>query len=200
MELEKLKEIWTSLDNRMQQQEGLKTVIIKEMLLNKSDKALSRLINYIYFGVISGIVFLPVLIWGWTLSSTAMSRIVVPIVFLFFLLYIITGVIQLLKLHKVNFSNSIKENNRIVNKIVLFNKWILIITNITGLLLFILMIIIALTSISNVEPWKMCALIAGLFIGAIGAMWEYKRVYRRNFDTILNSLEELKELEESDEK
>jgi len=200
MELEKLKEIWTSLDNRMQQQEGLKTVIIKEMLINKSDKALNRLINYIYFGVISGIVFLPVLIWVWTLSSTAMNRIVVPIVFLFFLLSIITGVIQLLKLHKVNFSNSIKENNRIVNKIVLFNKWILIITNITGLLLFILMIIIALTSISNVELWKMCALIAGLFIGAIGAMWEYKRVYRRNFDTILNSLEELKELEEPDEK
>ena len=199
MELEKLKEIWTSLDERMQQQEGLKTAIIKEMLFNKSDKALSRLINYSYFGVIFGIVVLPVLIWGWTLSSAAMSRIVVPIVALFILFYIIVMVIQLLKLYKVNFSNPIKDNNSIVNEIVIFNKRALIITNIAGFMLFIPVIIVTLMTISNVEPWRMGALIAALFIGAIGAVWEYKRVYKRNFDTILKSLEELKELEEPDD-
>ena len=196
MELEKLKEIWASLDSRMQQQEGLKTAIIKEMLISKSDKALSRLINYGFFGVISGIVFLPVLLWGWTLSSATMNRIVVPIVFFCFLFYIVVAVIQLQKLYKVNFSNPIKENNRIVNEIVIFNKRFLFITNIVGLMLTILVIVVALISISNVEPWRMGALIAALFIGAIGAVWEYKRMYQRNFKTILDSLEELKELEE----
>ena len=196
MELEELKEIWTSLDERMQQQEGLKTAIIKEMLLNKSDKALSRVINYSYFGVIFGIVCLPVLIWGWTLSSAAMNRIVVPFVVLFILFYIIVLIIQLLKLNKVNFSNPIKDNNRIVNEIVIFNKRSLIITNIAGFMLFIFVIVVALITFSNVEPWMIGALIAGLFIGAIGAIWEYKRIYRRNFGTILKSLEELKELEE----
>ena len=48
MELEELKTTWSSLDERMKKQEGLNAVIIKEMLIAKSDRGLSRLINYTY--------------------------------------------------------------------------------------------------------------------------------------------------------
>ncbi|MDH6310704.1 hypothetical protein M2451_003529 [Dysgonomonas sp. PFB1-18] len=44
MELDELKNTWTSLDERLQKQEVLKETIIKEMLRSKSGKALGRLI------------------------------------------------------------------------------------------------------------------------------------------------------------
>lgn len=194
MELEKLKEIWTSLDNRMQQQEVLKTTLIKEMLISKSDKALSRLINYSYFGLILTISMIPLMIWLWQLPSI-ISNVFILIVIVFLLFGVITGIPQLINLHRINFSNPLNQNIYLVQKTNLFNKRISFIAYIIAAILIVSVAIAMLNSPYGIQPWRWFAIITIVFVGGIGGYWEYKRMYRRNFNSILKSLEELKELE-----
>ncbi|MDR2921281.1 MAG: hypothetical protein LBV72_18200 [Tannerella sp.] len=201
MELEKLKEIWTSLDNRMQQQEVLKTTLIKEILISKSDKALSRLINYSYFGIIICLIAMPILIWIYSrygVFADSPMKIIVLIVAIFTLFGIITGIIQILKLHKIDFANPVKGNIYMVENLNIYNKRTLIYSYVFVLLLFLALGCVVLLSHINFEPWRWVAFITGFFTFIFGAAWEYKRIYRRNFNSILKSLEELKELEETE--
>lgn len=198
MELEELKGIWTSLDNRMQQQEVLKTTLIKEMLISKSDKALSRLINYSYFGIILCLALLPLMIWGWTFPINFLAKILLTLVIPFIVLGLIIGIIQLVKLNKIDFTKFVNQNIYLVQKVNIFNKRYLFASYSIGFVLFILSLIIALINSSHIEPWRWGVFCAIIPIGIIGAFWEYKRMYRRNFNSILKSLEELKELEETE--
>lgn len=197
MELEKLKEIWTSLDNRMQQQEVLKTTLIKEMLISKSDKALSRLINYSYFGLILIISMIPLMMRLWQLPGI-ISNVFILILIVFLLFGVITGIIQLINLHKINFSTPLNQNIYLVQKTNLFNKRISFIAYIIAAVLFVSVIIAMLNSPYGIQPWRWFVIITIVFVGAIAGYWEYKRMYRRNFNSILKSLEELKELEETE--
>lgn len=197
MELEKLKEIWTSLDSRMQQQEVLKTTLIKEMLISKSDKALSRLINYSYFGLILIISLIPLMMRLWQLPGI-ISNVFILILIVFLLFGVITGIIQLINLHKINFSNPLNQNIYLVQKTNLFNKRISFIAYIIAAILFVSVIIAMLNSPYGIQPWRWFVIITIVFVGAIAGYWEYKRMYRRNFNSILKSLEELKELEENE--
>jgi len=199
MELDKLKEIWISLDNRMQQQEILKSTLIKEMLINKSDKALSRLINYSYFGIILCIAVLPLLIWisSQSRSFDIMNNIFIPITILFSLTNLAVAIIQLIKLHKIDFSKAINRNIYSVQKLNIFNKrYYIIFTIIAFIIVFITIIVLFISYSAYIAYWRWLGIITAIIAGSIFCFWEYKRIYRRNFNTILKSLEELKELEE----
>ena len=199
MELEKLKEIWTSLDNRMQQQEGLKTTIIKEMLISKSDKALSRLINYNYFGLVVIFTILPILVW-WH-SHAYFIAFKMPIFLLLFIMLSIgltSGVIVLMKLHKVDFSKPVSCNITVINKYkILYKRMTLIMCLMASL--FLTLCVLNIFWRQNVEPWRWAGIISGILVGAIIGCWEYKRMGMKNINSILNNLEELKELEETDD-
>ena len=200
MELEKLKEIWTSLDDRMQQQEGLKTVIIKEMLLSKSDKALSRLINYNYFGLVVIFTIIPVLVWWYSHAYFVAFKIPIFLsVFILLTVSLVSGVVVLMKLHKVDFSKPVSCNIAVISKYKIFYKRMTLIACLIVTLLLALCII-NIFLWSNVEPWRWAGIISGIFVGIAVGYWEYKRIVMRNINSILNSLEELKELEEPDEK
>ena len=43
-------------------------------------------------------------------------------------------------------------------------------------------------------------LICAVVLGALVTFWSYKRIYQKNIDSIKNSLEEMRELKEEDEK
>ena len=199
MELEKLKEIWTSLDNRMQQQEGLKTVIIKEMLLAKSDKALSRLINYSYFGLVLIVTVIPLLIWSYTqiLDYLIIYKAYIIILIIFFISAIVIGILELKGLHKIDFSMPLSESLRITQSVNVFSKNFSIIYYILAAILYIFGMIVVLISFKHIDPVILCSIfIAVLFFSVVLSIWEYKRINRRNFDSIIRSLEELKELDE----
>lgn len=197
MELEQLKEIWTSFDRRMQQQDGLNTTIIREMLIQKSDRALSRMINYNYFGIIVCIVIFPVLVWCWTvgLSLNFIGRFMVPIALVFMFFCIVMGILQLKQLHRINFSQPVNENMYRVQKISLFNKRYLLISYIFASV-YILVIIVLTLIFVRIAPWRWWIAATAISVGILLAVWEYKRMYRRNIDSIMSSLEKLKELEE----
>ena len=201
MELEKLKEIWTSLDNRMQQQEGLKTAIIKEMLLNKSDKALSRLINYGFFSLVLILCLTPVSIWVYMYGPIYRVAIVKPmfiIIFILFFIYLAAGIIGLIRLHKIDFSKSVSNNITMISKYKVFYKRMTLIMCIFGVLILVFCFM-AYFQLPNVEPWRLMALFFAIPVGIVVSYWEYKRIGMRNINSILKSLEELKELEEPED-
>lgn len=201
MELEKLKEIWTSLDNRMKQQEVLKSTFIKEMLISKSDKALNRLINYSYFGLIMSLACIPFLIWISTLPGafSIVKNVFIPIMLIFLVINTVIGISQLIKLHKIDLSQTVNKNINFVHKLNIFNKRsYLIFTAIAFLLVFIFIFILFILYSTYIAYWRWGICITAISVGIIFCFWEYKRIYRRNFNSILKSLEELKELEETE--
>ena len=66
MELDDLKKTWDLINDRMKQKEKMDAAIIKEMLLAKSDKAFSRIINYDFFSVIVSVSAIGLLTWQMT--------------------------------------------------------------------------------------------------------------------------------------
>jgi len=200
MEIEKLKEIWTSLDNRMQQQEGLKTTIIKEMLLSKSDKALSRMINWGYFGLVSILFFTPVLILVYMYApiyQVATTKLVFVGAFVLIIFIFTIGIIGLIKLHKIDFSKPVSSNIVMVNKYKVFYKRMTLIISLFTVIFFVLLFI-TYFYLPHMEPWRLIGLFSAISAGFVLGFWEYKRMGMKNINSILRSLEELKELEEPD--
>ena len=197
MELEKLKEIWTSFDNRMQQQEGLKTTIIKEMLLSKSDKALSRLINYGYFGIVLVISCIPLLLWAFSFVHTTMKTIIFLILFMLLIWTLAGGIFGLIKLHKIDFSKSMSSNIIIISKYKIFYKRGTLITYCIVALIVVLFNVDYFLLPYRMVFWRWAVVLFSLPISIVGGCWEYKRMGMKNIDSIIKCLEELKELEES---
>ena len=196
MELEKLKEIWTSLDNRMQQQEGLKTAIIKEMLLSKSDKALSRMINWGYFGLVLTLCLTPVLIWAYMHAYRVAATVPMFASAFVLIFFVITlGIIGLVKLHKIDFSKPVSDNIVMVNKYKIFYKRMTLIMCLF-VLIFLVLCFISFFQLPHMESWRLVGILFSIPFGLVLGYWEYKRMGMKNINSILKSLEELKELEE----
>ena len=196
MELEELKAAWSSLDERMKEQKGLNAVIIKEMLVAKSDSGLSKLINYTYFGIIIILMAVAFMIWRIYNIPFGLFKICFFTVILFCISGVIIGIYNLKQLYRIDFTKSIGNNIRLVQQYSLAAKKQLISSYILAGILMIFAVITCLASFNNVALWRWAAIIAAICIGIVGCWWEYKRMYRKNVDSILKSLEELKELEE----
>ena len=195
MELEKFNVLWLSLNESMKQQEGLKSAVIKELFLNKSGNSLRRLINHSYFSIIIALALLPFIIWAWTkfLILYTWSQWFMPLILFFLMIGIVANIIQLIKMSKVDFANPITKNIPLVQKISIFNKYYELIYNAAGLFIYIILCIIVFTSNMKIELWRFSVLIGGFFFGAVLGIWEYQSFYRRNFNSIINSLNKLKE-------
>ena len=196
MELEELKSTWNLLNNRMMQKEVMEATIIREMLVAKSDKALSKVTNYDYLGIIICMCFIGLLTWQ-------MNRIYFgPFktgIFLLAIALLIVSVLRSIKnlfiLHKINFSNPISDNIRLVQNYNIIIKRTTIINYSAATGIVVLAIIAGLMS-PNMEVWRWVGIAVSIVIGIIGAWWEYRHMYRKNIDSILKSLDESKELEE----
>ena len=196
MELEELKNTWNLINNRMMQKEGMEAAIIKEMLVAKSDKAFSRMTNYDYFSVIVCMGVIGLLTWQ-------MNRIYFgpfkTVIFLLAIAFLIVSALRSIKnlliLHKINFSNPISDNIRLVQNYNIIVKRTRILNYSAAIIIVALAIIACLLS-PNMEVWRWVAIAVSIVIRIVGAWWEYRHMYRKNIDSILKSLNDLKELEE----
>ncbi|MDR0507794.1 MAG: hypothetical protein LBH32_13405 [Dysgonamonadaceae bacterium] len=197
MELEELKNVWNSFETRLQQQKMLEKVILKESLLSKSDKGLSIMINYGYFGLTLIVLGLFTLIWvifQVADLTTLPVRITLYMTVVYVIYALIQGIIGLLKLQKIDLSAPIMENLQRVNSYrIYYNKQVIIIL-LGGVAVMVITIIISYF-FTKMQAWQWITLFGALGVGAVGTWWEYKRMYQKNIDTIQKSLEELKELE-----
>lgn len=196
MELDELKNTWTSLDERLQKQETLKEVIIKEMLQSKSGKALSKLINYTYFGIIVGLLAIIPLAYKLTLTYFGVFKTTLFVGAIVFLaLFVVIGIFNVIHLHKIDITKSVCQNINLVQTYKIRVKK-QVISSYVFVVLFITLAIIACIISPNMELWRWIFIGIFVVIGIVGAYWEYKRMYKANTDAILESLDKLKELEE----
>ncbi len=198
MELNELKNTWLSLDERLRKQELLKENILKEMLQAKSNKALSRLVNFEFLGIVLTILGIPFLIF----MLAHENFYPIQIIFMYFITgYAVVGIFfQLRKVYillKIDFSKSVRANIRLMQRFNIQIKWEKIIS--FSIIPLMALFILSPYFTKNVEMWRWVAIIAVFLVVAVIAYWQYKKIYDKNIGSILKSLEELKELEEDNE-
>ncbi len=197
MELEELKNIWTSVDERLKKQEILKESIIKEMNCRKTNKSLNTLqwSEFIAIPILLAVISLIVYRYGqfggisrvWDIS--VLLSLIICLVLLPYILY------KAYLLMKVDLSGNIKNN------LVYFNKFAIIVKKerIVFWRFFlpfcaILPIPMLIETKISIALWT--TYICLVFFGVLFGYWSYKKIYNKNIQIIKKSLEELKELEE----
>ena len=153
MELEELKNTWNLINNRMMQKEGMEAAIIKEMLVAKSDKAFSRMTNYDYFSVIVCMGVIGLLTWQMNriyFGPFKTGIFLLAIAFLF--VSALRSIKNILILHKINFSNPISDNIRLIQNYNIIVKRTRILNYSAAIVIVALAIIACLLS-PNMEVW-----------------------------------------------
>jgi hypothetical protein len=192
MELEELKKTWSSLDGRLEQQEIWQTAVRKENLISRSDRHLSRMINYGYFGLTLCVAGLAVQIWALTLQRPLYLKAEGALTMVIVLYAIVMGVKGLVKLQKIDFTMPVSEN---IRQIQAYQVWyhVQLKVILAGAALLVVGIIVLFLFFMKVQPWLWTALAGAVSVGAVGSWWEYKRMYQRNVGSILQNMNELKE-------
>jgi len=197
MELEELKTVWASFDKRLENQELLKSAILRETLKSKSDTALGRMINYGYFGLASVVLVLAASFYVEFFVRRPFNlgfEIILGFAFVILGYGLYQGIKLLCTLHQIDFSKSVADNLTKVHKYCrLYMQQLKILLPAIGLLITGCVINYLLTY--KIEAWRLVAIAGALAGGTVWGVWEYKRMYRKNIDIISQSLEELKNLE-----
>jgi len=198
MELDELKKTWASVEERLKENEMLNKRIMHEMLSTKSNKSLSKLINFEFFGML--VVFaIPVCIWLY--NHPAFKNTLFPkIMFIVgIVISILTPFIQLYKLKyllmKIDFSKSIGDNIYLTNKYSIIIKKEKIINYFIFIPVFSLLGILSYHELNATFSLWIFLFIA-LAVAIAFVYWSYKNIYDANIESIKNSLEELEELKE----
>ena len=198
MELDDLKSTWAALDDRLKNNEKLNESIILEMAKSKANKSINRLINYDIFGIIILALIIPYFVYMSNFHS--FNKL---LTFKFLLIYVIIYCIAyiawyFLKIHglmKIDFSKSLSNNIHFANRYKIQLKREKLLTNfIAAPILLILVTCVFAEANANTFQWT--SLVCGCIVGIIIAYWQYKRLYDKNIETILKSLEEIRELKE----
>lgn len=196
MEMDELKNMWSMMDEKLNKQEILNNNIIRETLKSKSTKYLSLLINYNYFALILCLVGIILII---SRLTTMYFGIYKTIIFILAIIFLVMGFVlttrNVLILQKIDFTKKISENIRLTRSLKLAFKQSSIYGYI-GAIILILSVFIALIIDDNMEVWRWALIIGVVIMGLVLCVWEYKRIYKASINSILESFEKLKELEE----
>ena len=199
MELEELKNVWASVDERLKENEMLKKRMIREMLSNKSNKSLNRMVNIEMFNIIVLLLLIPFCAWAYN-GLHFRNMFSLTVILIFAIVISIFGIVlscYTLKkyLLKIDFSKNIKDNINLVNKYNIFYR--------KGKMVnyFIIIPVVSLLCIWGYYELKVpfhlwILLFASLTVAVAITYWIYKKIYDANIQSIEKSLEELKELEE----
>lgn len=196
MELEELKNTWQSLNESLNKQEILKENILKEIIHAKADKSLNRLSNYEWFGLIVVIIVLPLPLFMMKQDFSILQTILTWVFTIALIHAFISQIWKIYALTKVNFSNPVSENIKLINRFNIYVKK----ERMSGYIaLPLVMIFIGETfRISHIaikrEEFMLLIIVLGAAI--VFSIWQYNKFYKRNIHSILKSLDELKELKE----
>ena len=198
MELDNLKEAWTSIDERLKEKDMLNKQMIQEMLSVKSYKSLNKLVNIELYNIIS--CLFGILIFAWALNFSSLNSIFLKPLLLTAIAIAILGITcgsYALKkyLLKIDFSKSIKDNIYYLNKFIIYYRkakminyyFIIPVLSVFGILLYYEL---------KVSFYLWIFLFVVLTIAIVFAYWSYKKIYDANIQSIQKSLDEIRELKE----
>lgn len=204
MKIDELKSTWNSLDERLKKQEVFKEKLLKELLNDKADNAFKKIKNGEISKVVASVILIPLSLFLINKSDISLIEV---ICYSTFLLLGIFGIFyngyNLFDLSKFNFSERITMNVKIIENYKIRNKR----EKIGGAIILFPVIalfyggIISKMISKGIHSTALIVLIAILSITYIGCIiyiiWVYKHFYDKYSNSILKSLDELKELEEN---
>jgi hypothetical protein len=194
MELDDIKNAWTTMDERLKKNEGLNERLIKEMLRQKSSKALKSLYNYQVFGIITTFLTLPLLIHFYLLTRLSpIHQFIIYGALGICFTSAISQIYSLILISKINLQKEIKENTKWVQRYRIYIKRATAISTVV-VSLFLLGCIVGLLLLQYMEVWRWAIVIVMIFgVYPLLLVWQYKK-YKNNIQSIMESLEELEDL------
>ncbi|MDU1904485.1 MAG: hypothetical protein E6772_06850 [Dysgonomonas sp.] len=197
MELDELRNTWSILDKKLEENNSLNDRIIKEMLHSKSNKSLGKLLGYEMFGFVVTLLMLPLILYLLFKSHLRESN--VGFAFLVFmsiadLICLTWQGMKIICLMKVDFTEKVSQNIRLINTYNIgIKREKLVILFFIPVVCFFCNYLFA-EYLMDIFLWIFMSCL--FFITIIFTYYQYKRIYDKNIKSILQSLEELKELEE----
>ncbi len=195
MELEDLKQRWTSLEERLKKQEILNEKLVREIRHTKSGP-LNVLINYIYFGIVLCTLAIPLVIY--TYSRTyfgGFKTFIFVLAVILLVISIIIGIKNLFHLKRVDFTKNISDNIYHIQTFKINNKKQNLVGYIGATLIFMLVLIACVLS-PDMELWRWIVIGLAAPVAIIASYLEYNKIYKAQTNALLRCLDELKELEE----
>ena len=198
MELDDLKNAWQQIDSRLKEQEALRIKIIKEMLYAKSEKMLRRLSKYDWFNLFIIILCSPLVLLMFEYYKTTPLQIAI--------VYIMAGIYALgffyqiwlvYSISKVDIQKPMSENIKYTLKYKIGVQWGKLCYIIIPFMLVLFFETARIVPIFKVKvSFYIGALVTTLLAG-VAYFWFYK-VFYKSIDRLIGSLNEIKELEDSE--
>ncbi len=196
MELEELKNIWVSVDERLKKQEILKERIIKEMNYKKTNKSLNVLQWSEFAGILFMLAIVSFIVWAYGKFGGRLAMWDAAVIFSFItgILYFPFLLYKAYLLIKIDLSGNLKNNLFYINKFAVFIKRERLAAQIWIPIYIIALILMIIEAKVSVFIWVF--FICLLIFSALFSYWSYKKIYDKNIQSIKKGLDELKELEE----
>jgi hypothetical protein len=196
MELDELKAAWTALDNRLKKNEGLRESIVLEMMQTKAGKIVNRFVAWEIVSVVVLLLTIPLIIYhfdktsgrNWAQDTALLFTLAICFVYPFW------GVFKIHGLMKFDLSKDVGNNIFCVNKYRIqmgYDKKILYCF--VGPVLVVLGVFTYATMKATLPLWTL--LMSMFIVAGLVCYWSYK-YYNKGIDTILRSLDEIRELKE----
>lgn len=211
MELGELKNAWQSLDSQLHKQNILKESVLRNLIEDRSDRALSKLMKTekkgMFYMLFLYVAFLPFFrfLSSFAHSDNVRDNIIKAYtyetgaiwiaIYAFSLIAFIWQGWKVFSLMKFDFSNPLSENIRTIEKYNIYIKWErnLMLILVPTLFCTFLLVMIPLKVVS----WVGLLIMAGFFVLLLVKQWlNYKNKYECNIKEIQRSIDKLKELEE----
>jgi len=194
MELEELKEAWTALDNKLKRNEELKESIILEMMQSKAVRLVDRFVTLEIIAVVMMLLTGPLCIL-WLDRFKGIAKIYLLFTAVICFIYSLWGVFKIHGLMKFDVSKDVSNNiyyvNRYNHQINRYEKKFYWCFLVPAIVIFLTLSFVSMKVTLSLWVLMICAVIAGILF----SYWSYKR-YNKNMDSILRSIDEIRELKE----
>ena len=193
-----MKSAWAELDAQLKETKLMNKKIIMEIAQSKVDKLIGRFINQNIISVILLVLIIPLMLFAYLLSKGkfiffnifSIYIVAVCIICFFWYVYKISG------LMKIDFSKKINDNIYYTNRYnIQYNREKNATIVFIGPSVAILGILMYAEMKANIYQWVFLACI--FLIGSLGSYWTVKK-YNKNMASIMQSLNEIKQLEEEE--
>ena len=196
MEMDELKSAWAALDNRLKKNEELKESIILEIMRSKAGKLVNRFIIWEMSQIIVILLGIPFCFFQFerfagknlAISVTLIYSVVLGVIGFFWYVYKLHG------LMKIDVSKNVGNNIFYINRYrIQLNKEKKTGCFLVGIPIIVLMVF-SYASMKVAMPLWIFMICIFIIFGLI-IYWQYK-YYNKGIDSILKSLDEIKELKE----
>lgn len=197
MEFDELKKTWSILDNRLKENNSLNERIILEMIEQKANKSIGKLIFWDGFSTVTLLLLVPVIAYLVNVFQGKLLFWDIVMIYLAFLCFIgaVWNYFKMLGLMKLDVNKNISNNIYHINKYnIRIKKEKFAMNYIIGPPIGILFIFTYLEAKATFALWVFLA--CALILSSISTYWGYKRFYQKNIDSIRKNLDEIKDLKE----